>query len=184
MSNDAPTPPAADALLVQRDKFKAFLINRVGSVADAEDILQNGLIKGLKHAGEVQDNAKFSAWFYQLLRRAVVDHVRSRTSATSRELAWSAANAASTEDDEREICRCFEALIPTLKPKHAALLRLVELDGQSVATAAAALGITANSASVTLHRARAELRAQLEAFCRDCAKSACLDCDCARTGNG
>jgi RNA polymerase sigma-70 factor (ECF subfamily) len=108
-----------------------------------------------------------------------VDHVRSRQSAASRELAWIAANAASSAEDERAICRCFEALIPTLKPKHAALLRLVEIDEQPVASAATALGITANAASVTLHRARRELRVKLEQFCRDCAKASCLDCDCA-----
>jgi hypothetical protein len=37
---------------------------------------------------------------------------------------------------------------------------------------AVALGLTANNASVALHRARAELRTKLMDFCGDCA---CLD---------
>jgi hypothetical protein len=42
--------------------------------------------------------------------------------------------------------------------------------------AAADLGITPNNASVTLHRARGELRTKLVEFCGDCA---CLDnCEC------
>jgi hypothetical protein len=38
------------------------------------------------------------------------------------------------------------------------------------------LGMTPNNASVTLHRARAELRMKLSRFCGDCP---CLDnCEC------
>jgi len=44
--------------------------------------------------------------------------------------------------------------------------------------AAKALQMTANHASVTLHRARAELRKKLQEFCASCADGACLDCDC------
>jgi DNA-directed RNA polymerase specialized sigma24 family protein len=65
-----------------------------------------------------------------------------------------------------------------LKPAHADLLRRVELQDESVTAAAHALGITSNHASVTLHRARAELRRKLETFCGACAEGACLDCDC------
>jgi RNA polymerase sigma-70 factor (ECF subfamily) len=67
-------------------------------------------------------------------------------------------------------------MLPTLKPTHAELLRRVELQGEPVAAAATALGMTANNASVTLHRARAELRTRLMDFCGDCK---CLDnCEC------
>lgn len=70
----------------------------------------------------------------------------------------------------------------TLKPQHAALLRRVDLNGESVQDAAKALKMTANNASVILHRARKELRTRLEAFCGACADGACLDCDCGPDG--
>lgn len=170
----------AESLVAQRAAFKAFLVTRVGNAADAEDILQTSLIKALQRAGELRDDTKLTAWFYQLLRHALIDHARSRESATVREHAWAtdASALAPSAADERALCRCFEPLIDLLKPKHSTLLRLVEFDGQSVSAAATALGLTVNNASVTLHRARAELRAKLETFCGDCAQSACLDCDC------
>ena len=72
----------ADQLAVelnaQRSAFKAFLTARVGSAAEAEDILQNGLLKAVQRAGELQDDAKLTAWFYQLLRNAIVDHYRTK----------------------------------------------------------------------------------------------------------
>ena len=71
------------------------------------------------------------------------------------------------------------SVVGTLKPQHAELLRRVDLNGESVQDAARALKLTPNNASVTLHRARKELRSRLEAFCGACAEGACLDCNCA-----
>lgn len=165
-------------LLAHRNAFKGFLASRVGNAADAEDLLQNGLVKALSRADEVQDGEKAVAWFYQILRNAIVDHVRSRKAAARRDDLW-AADAATLADDaeaERQICTCFDRLLPTLKPTHAELIRRVELQGEAVAAVAASLGLTPNNASVTLHRARAELRTKLLTFCGDCR---CLNiCEC------
>lgn len=169
---------SADALLAQRAKFKAFLVSRVGNAADAEDILQNGLLKAMQRSHEVRDETKLTAWFYQLLRHALIDHVRSRKSSSTLDRTWTEEVTAAPPEVERVLCGCFEALLPGLKPIQGALLRRVEIEGQPVAQAATELGITPNSASVTLHRARAVLREQLQEFCGDCARGACLDCDC------
>jgi RNA polymerase sigma-70 factor (ECF subfamily) len=177
MANSSSSDVAAK-LLAHRHVFKSFVASRVGNEADAEDLLQNGLVKALSRAGEVKDGEKAVAWFYQLLRNVIIDHVRSRTAAAKREEAWAVDAATLREDEEaeRQICACFEKMLPALKPNHAALLRRVELENQPVAHAAAALGITPNNASVTLHRARAELRTKLVDFCGDCQ---CLDnCEC------
>jgi RNA polymerase sigma-70 factor, ECF subfamily len=165
-------------LLAHRHVFKSFLTSRIGNEADAEDLLQNGLVKALQRSGEVKNNQKAVAWFYQVLRNVIVDHVRSRSAASRRDEAWMTDTVTLTDDAEaeRHICACFEKLLPALKPTHAELLRRVELKGEGVAQAAAALGMTPNNASVTLHRARAELRTKLVDFCGDCA---CLeDCGC------
>lgn len=176
------TPASADEitakLLAHREVFKAFLASRVGNAADAEDLLQNGLVKALARTDEIKDGEKAVAWFYQLLRHVVIDHVRSRNAAAKRDDLWAASANVLADDTEahRQICACFDKLLPTLKPTHAELIRRVELEGEPVAAAAAALGLTPNNASVTLHRARAELRTKLVSFCGDCR---CLDrCEC------
>lgn len=168
-----------------RNAFKAFLTARVGSEAEAEDILQNGLLKALKRSGELQDEAKLTAWFYQLLRNAVVDHYRAQSTAKrghdelGRMLAGLGEDiAAAPKGWESQVCGCLAGVVETLKPQHAELLRRVDLNGDSVQIAAKALKMTANNASVILHRARRELRTRLETFCGDCADGACLDCDC------
>lgn len=175
------SPAVLSALLAHRQAFKAFLVSRVGNEADAEDLLQHGLIKALENAGEIKDAEKSVAWFYQILRNVIIDHGRSRDANRRRDLQWLEDKTALADDAEAErvLCGCFENLLPELKPVQAELLRRVDLHGESVSAAAAALQITANSASVTLHRARAELRRKLQEFCGSCANGACLDCDCA-----
>jgi len=176
----------ARELNAQRDAFKAFLTARVGSAAEAEDILQNGLLKAVQRAGELQDDAKLTAWFYQLLRNAIVDHYRSRSARRRRDDALGTLVASLGEDVapapkawEAQLCGCLGSVVDTLKPQYAELLRRVDLNGESVQAAARALKMTPNNASVTLHRARKELRTKLEAFCGACAEGACLDCNCA-----
>src|SRR3954464_11193447 len=111
-------------LLPPRNAFKAFLASRVGNEADAEDLLQNGLVKALTRAGEVKDGEKAVAWFYQLLRNVIIDHLRSRKAAALRDDRWAAEAGMFAQDDEveRQICGCFERLLPTLKPAHAELI--------------------------------------------------------------
>ncbi len=167
-----------DALLAHRNVFKAFLASRVGNEADAEDLLQNGLVKAMERSGEIKDGEKAVAWFYQVLRNVLIDHARSRSAAAKRDDAWASETATLADDHEaqRHICACFEKMLPGMKPTQAELIRRVELQGEPVAQVALALGMTANNASVTLHRARADLRAKLLDFCGDCA---CLDdCGC------
>ncbi|HEY9249537.1 MAG TPA: sigma-70 family RNA polymerase sigma factor [Rariglobus sp.] len=170
-----------DSLLAQRSRFRAFLVSRLGNEADADDVLQNGLLKAMRSAGEVDDAEKLTAWFYRLLRNAMIDHVRSRSANVRRDEAWMTEVGSRDEEIERSACACFERLLPELKPRDAELLRRVELNDEAVAEVAQSLGMSGGAASVALHRARATLRRRLEDFCGDCAKGACLDCDCADT---
>ena len=177
----APASPAVTAALVENHRrFLAFVEKRVGSRADAEDILQAAFVKGLARAGAIRDDERAVAWFYRLLRNAIVDHWRERASA-ERAADTVAREAPAVEPDagtEGEICRCFEALLPALKPEYGAMLREVDLKGRRPVEVAAEQGITPNAAMVKLHRARRALRTRLEQACRTCADHGCLDCTC------
>ena len=81
---------------------------------------------------------------------------------------------------EAEICRCFEALLPALRPEYAQILRRVDLEGLRPVDFAAEAGLSPNNTMVRLHRARRALRERLAASCRTCAEHGCLDCDCRR----
>lgn len=178
MNRDA----ALASLVARRAEFTRFLAARLnGDTAAAEDLLQDGLAKALGRTDTLQDDTRLVAWFYQILRNTLVDHVRQHGAARQREAVWSTDPALQTAPDHAThtaLCHCFESLLPLLKPTAAELIRRVELNGEPFNTVAADLELTPNNASVTLHRARRELHQRLLALCGDCTATACLDCDC------
>lgn len=171
-----------------RSAFRAFLRARVGD--DAEDLLQSGLIKAMAHAGDFSTPEHVTAWFYRVLRNAVIDHYRRNGVVRQRDEAYGTLLSSLGEDIatappewEKQICACLGSVIATLPARQVELLRRVDLAGASVNEAARDLGLTANNASVTLHRARQALRKKLEVFCGACAADACLDCHCEKIGD-
>lgn len=170
-------------LAAQHRKFLAFLEKRVESRAAAEEILQAAFVKSIERHDQLEDGESAVAWFYRLLRNAVIDHYRRRDAhqrAVERHAEEIALDEQLGPEAEAVICACIHDLIPTLKPEYESLLRAVDLEGKAVNDAARALGITANNASVRLHRARGQLKKRLETACNTCAEHGCLDCSCAR----
>ena len=107
-------PPA---LLEQRRAFLGFLERRVGDRDLAEDILQDSFAKAVERIDSVRDEGAVVAWFYRLLRNAVVDHSR-RVGAAARTLDQYARELdALTEPDDAhrdQVCSCVRALVDTL----------------------------------------------------------------------
>lgn len=177
----SPAPAVVAAWVENHRRFLAFLERRVESRAAAEEILQEAFLRGLERAGEILDDERAVAWFYRLLRNAVVDHYRRRGAeargleALTRELGDA---SEPPPEVEAALCHCFEALLPALRPEYSEILRRVDLEGSRPADFAREAGLTANNAMVRLHRARKALRADLQRSCRTCADHGCLDCSC------
>lgn len=169
------------AILANRAEFLGFLERRLGRRDAAEEVLQAAYLKAMEAAGSIEREESTVAWFYRLLRNAIIDR-RRRSAAEARALERHASELAVEADREDElhgaVCRCVDGLIPTLKPEYAEIVRRVDLGGTSVPEAAGHLGISANNAAVRLHRARAALRTQLQRTCGACSEHGCLDCTC------
>ncbi|MFP2961113.1 RNA polymerase sigma factor [Myxococcus sp. 1LA] len=168
------------ALVDNHRQFLAFVERRVGSRAIAEEILQAAFVRTLEKGGALTEGEGAVAWFYRLLRNALVDHYR-RQAAEGRALEREAREASeATEDSElkQAVCACVGELLPTMKPEYADILRQVDLEERGVPDVAREAGITANNAGVRLHRARQALKKQLERSCGTCASHGCLDCSC------
>ncbi len=176
-------PDLARVLVASHRDFLGFLERRVGDRALAEDILQDAFIRGLDKLDTVRDRESAIAWFYRLLRNAVIDHLRQvaagdrRLAALASELEVEAGAAADVRD---AVCRCVGDLAATLKPEYAAALRRIEIDGMGVKDYALEAGISSANAAVRVFRARAALRKQVMRSCGTCAEHGCLDCTCAR----
>ncbi len=177
------TETPLDLLLAQRKQFLSFVERRVPDSALAEDILQTAYLRAFERRDRFQSSESVVAWFYRLLRNAVIDNYRRHASrqkaleALTRELTQEL-EAPARPDLRGEVCACLHAVLDSLKPEYSEALRAIDLGEQRLRDFARQHSLTASTTSVRLHRARAALRKQLLRTCATCAEHACVDCTC------
>lgn len=174
------TPDVVRRLVEHHQAFLGFLEKRVGSRAVAEDILQDAFVRGVARAEAIRDDDSAVAWFYQVLRNAVVDHHRRGTTAAKTLASFADELGTREPDDELRgaICACVGELAKNLKPEYAEALTRIDVEGLPVKDFATEVGITSNNAAVRVFRAREALRKQVTRSCGSCATHGCLDCTC------
>ena len=164
-------------------QFLGFLERRVGDRALAEDILQDAFVKSIDKAPELRDPSSSVAWFYRMLRNAVIDHYRrsqvrnKALEAFGREMQDAVEPPPEMHD---EICACITRLAATIKPEYASAIQRLEVDGLSMDEYAREAGISRNNAAVRAFRAREALRKQVKSSCGTCAEHGCVECACGR----
>jgi RNA polymerase sigma factor (sigma-70 family) len=178
------SPAVLDVLMDNRDRFLGFLQRRVQRRDLAEEILQDAFVRSISAGASLRDDESAVAWFYRLLRNALVDRFR-HDAAQRRALDALAADAAAPLNGEPDadlcdaICNCLLGLLPTLKPVYAEVLSEVELGDQTLEAFATGAAISRGNAAVRLFRARQALRRRVEQSCGSCATHGCYQCECA-----
>ncbi|MGH9587486.1 MAG: RNA polymerase sigma factor [Acidobacteriaceae bacterium] len=168
-------------LLAQRRQFLAFVQRRVSDRGLAEDILQSAYLRAFEHRDDFELNESAVAWFYRLLRNAVIDSYRRQSSRDKALEGWKReleATSHPSPDLQNEVCGCLQGIVGGLKPEYSEILRAVDLGEQRVQDFAVGHHISASNAAVRVHRARAALRKQLLRTCAACAAHGCVDCTC------
>jgi RNA polymerase sigma-70 factor (ECF subfamily) len=184
------SPTVTQILVANHDRFLTFLERRVGRRDLAEEILQDAFVRGIAHEGALRSDESALAWFYRLLRNALIDHYRHADaerrglSALGQETQALLEDGARDEELAQTICACVTSLIETLKPEYASAIQRVELGGEPVQAFAQAAGITPGNAAVRLHRARQALRRRVEECCGTCAEHGCYECECRAERHG
>lgn len=181
MTGEAPSAEVARVLVDNHREFLGFLEKRVGSRSVAEDIIQDAFVRSAGKVESANSDEAVIAWFYRVLRNAVVDYYRRRGAASrgleafARELEI---DAAPSVEVTREICKCVGELAKTLKPEYSEALHRIEIEGAPVKDYANERGISPSNAGVRVHRAREALKKQVARACGTCAEHGCVDCTC------
>ncbi|RDV36238.1 sigma-70 family RNA polymerase sigma factor [Bradymonadaceae bacterium TMQ3] len=150
--------------------------------ADAEDAVQQALVRAAEQLHTLDDPDKLEGWFATIVRRQAIDQLRrrSRDAHKRRRLAIEPApQAYRAPDDLDPTCACGIDALEDLSPAYAEILTRVILNDEAVQDAADALGISDTNASVRLHRARKALRQELLERCGTTSTRECLSCGCA-----
>jgi RNA polymerase sigma-70 factor, ECF subfamily len=156
-----------------RAPLAGFIARRVADPQDAEDVLQEVMLRIHRHGDELASADRVAAWVYRIARNAIVDHYRRQ--AARPELPAGAVGDLEERDgslDEpasealrRELAACLRPLVDQLPEKHREALVLTEFEGLTQAEAARRLGISVSGAKARVQRARAQLKALLLDCC-------------------
>jgi RNA polymerase sigma factor (sigma-70 family) len=179
----SPSLSMLDQLLAQRRQFLAFLERRLHDPALAEDILQASYLRAFEHQNPALSDDTVTAWFYQILRNAIIDNFRRQTTRNKMLEAWAhelETSSGLAPDLESDICACLGHVVEELKPEYADILRAVDLGGQRLQDFAREQKLSTSNAGVRVHRARAALRKGLIKTCGACSEHRCVDCTCKR----
>lgn len=178
-------PDILSQLLDRESSFRMFVRRQVGEDALADDLLQQSLMRAVERQHSIQDSDSVVAWFYRILRNAVIDYYRARATETKKTDGFMQELITAGEDktpalDELHptVCGCLQRLLTCLRPGYAEVIRRIDLEGELPVAVAKDLGLTTNNLTVRLHRARQALRTVLEESCGVCTKHGCLNCTC------
>ena len=160
------TKPSVDAITRFEDELRGFVARRV-SGPDAEDVLQDALLRIHLGVGALRSQERLAPWVYRVARSAIIDHVRKQR--PTAELDDVVENALPQEPDaevRRMLTKCVTPFLASLPPDQAAAIRLTDLGELTQAEAAAQLGVPIPTLKARVQRGRRKMREEFEACCQ------------------
>ena len=141
-----------------------------GHPEDAEDVMQDALLKTYTYVNRIEDPEAFRTWLYTTVRNACLMKRRRRAGEPARFDALEPVTAAVADParpaDQRLIDSWMDgrlrAAMNKLPPAHRMIVVMREMEGLSTKDVAAVTGLSESNVKQRLHRARLMLRRELE----------------------
>ena len=174
-------PQAMESLLLRAQEVAyRFSLLVCGHPEDAEDVMQDALLKTYRHVSQIREPLAFRTWLYRTVRNACLIKRRRRrgeparldsidqASSTDQNAGHSAKEVADAGKPPDQLAidartnQRLAAALQALPPKYRVIVVLREVEGLSTQDVAEVLGLTTANVKTRLHRARMMLRSQLE----------------------
>jgi RNA polymerase sigma-70 factor (ECF subfamily) len=148
-------------------RLRAWFERETGSAADAEDLVQETFLRVHERLDTLLDAASVRAWLGKIARNVLIDHHRRRGAADPGEAVEDELALALADESnlDRVVASWLDGFLAELEPEDAEALRLVDLQGKTQRELAELQGLSLSGAKSRVQRARARLRARLEACC-------------------
>lgn len=154
-----------DAVRRVRPRLHRYAIRRLGDVHEAEELVQEALLRAYSHREQLLTEDDLSAWTTVVTGRLVIDRLRVRGRSTSYaevpetgRLGRDTADVVVGRDEARTALDALDAM----PPRQAALLWAREVEGQSYDELCDRFGMTEPAVRSVLTRARKALRKEYE----------------------
>lgn len=162
----------AFGLLVQRyqDRLYNGIAHVTATAEDARDVLQEAFLQAYLKLATFQRSSAFFTWLYRIAFNAAVSGRRKTRPSVSLDVFREEAGqqlsdpqaAPAAQAEQQEQAQGVRAALQTLSAEHRAILVLREMDGCSYEEIAELLGLPVGTVRSRLHRARLQLKDQLE----------------------
>ena len=166
-------------LLRAQEVAYRFSVLVCGHPEDAEDVMQDALLKTYQHVSRIEDPAAFRTWLYSTVRNAClmkrrrhvgepahfesIDEGRRSEDGPAKPMELpDAARPADEQLMDAWIDRRLRTALRALPPTYRAIIVLREIDGLSTREVATVTGISEANVKQRLHRARIMMRRRLE----------------------
>ena len=171
-------PEALDRLLMRAQEIAwRFSTSVCGHADDAEDAMQEALIKTYRYIGRIREPGAFRPWLYRTVRNACLMGRRKRVGEparlqsldevlpgplgpTRRDAPYQGKNPEQLADNAALRRRLRNAL-RTLPGPYRAIVFLREMEGLSTREVANVMGMSEDNVKTRLHRARVQLQGEL-----------------------
>ncbi len=139
------------------DRMKSIAWNHLGNTGDAEDAIQETLLKVHRAAGTFTGEASFATWLYRILVNTCYDVLRKRKRRIEEApLDDSLERSASSVDDMKRIA--LRRLLDELPEQRRTVFTLFEIEGLSHAEIGQVLGISEGNSKWILFATKKELQ--------------------------
>jgi len=175
MTTKGESVPSFEHLVSElRRPLFGYLCKMVGNGADADDLLQETLIRIAGGLPKLEKGVAVKSWAFRIATNLTIDHIRKNKRAGLVELTEDYDHSDESEDRLvlDEMNSCIREVIDSLPPDDRAAIVLFNLEGKTVSETAEILGISLGATKVRIHRAKKRLK---EAMDRECAYYTTLD---------
>ncbi|MEM1321055.1 MAG: sigma-70 family RNA polymerase sigma factor [Bacteroidota bacterium] len=152
-------------VLPYKNKLYRFALRIVGNGAEAEDVVQEVMIKMWKNREEWNQYQNVEAWCMRLTKNLSIDKLRSkhrRTDHLTEDYGFRAPTASPYRQTElNDTVARVKAMMAQLPEKQRMVMQLRDIDGMTYQEIAEHLSITLDQVKVNLFRARKKIKAQL-----------------------
>ncbi|WP_444909672.1 RNA polymerase sigma factor SigZ [Microbulbifer sp. TRSA005] len=148
-----------------RSALRAFLSSKVSSADAVDDLLQEILIKIHRNLHTVRDQKSIKSWLFQIANRTVIDFYRENGRLKEVELEDNLLLPEEDSETQRRLSACIEPFVNALPQESAALLKAIELEGQSQKSYATEHKIPYSTLKSRVQKGRSQLRKLFEDCC-------------------
>ncbi|MFD0695373.1 RNA polymerase sigma factor SigZ [Paenibacillus sp. GCM10027628] len=148
--------------------LRNFILKRVTSEQDTDDILQNVFMKIHTNLDHLKDSEKLQSWIYQITRNSIIDYYRKGKSQLLDELPLNLPSPETSEEVNeafKEISACIRPMVRQLSEKYAHALELTEFGGYTQKQLSEELAVSISGAKSRVQRGREKLKELLLNCC-------------------